>query len=441
MPPLVKNVLGASEEVVTAYLAVFSVAIAVGSLLAAWLAHGRIVLFPTLLGAFLLAVFALDLGFPPGARRRDAEPGVAQVFSSWKGIRIAIDLAGLAIAGGLFIVPSFAAVQSLGRRRQARPRGRRGQRAQCGLHRRRHAGGRCAAGLRRNAAATVPADRHRQSHRAVLIARTMPANGLRDFLTTMLRAMYRMEVKGAENLDPAKAGPNPIIALNHVSFLDAAVALSLMDKEPVFAIDYTIAQRWWVKPFLKLTRAMPLDPSKPMATRTLINAVKAGEPLVIFPEGRITVTGTLMKVYDGVGLIADKSGAMVVPVKIDGLEATPFSRLSRTQVHRRWFPKVTITVLPPVKLAVADELKGRWRRQAAGAALYEIMSDLVFRTTDTDRTVFQAVVDAAEVHGWKRIAVEDPVTGSLTYKRMLLGANVLGQQADAARQRRARRSA
>src|SRR5689334_7610837 len=56
------------------------------------------------------------------------------------------------------------------------------------------------------------------------------------------------------------------------------------------------------------------------------------------------------------------------------------------------------------------------------------MSDLVFRTTDTDRTVFQAVVDAAEVHGWKRVAVEDPVTGSLSYKRMLLGANILGRK-------------
>ncbi len=128
-------------------------------------------------------------------------------------------------------------------------------------------------------------------------------SALRNFLSTFLRVVYRMEVKGAENF--AKAGPNPIIALNHVSFLDAAVALSLMEKEPVFAIDYQIAQRWWVKPFLKLTRAMPLDPSKPMATRTLINAVKAGDPLVIFPEGRISVTGSLMKVYDGVGLIAD----------------------------------------------------------------------------------------------------------------------------------------
>ena len=103
-------------------------------------------------------------------------------------------------------------------------------------------------------------------------------------------------------------------------------------------------------PFLKITRAMPLDPAKPMATRTLINAVKGGETLVIFPEGRLTVTGSLMKVYDGAGLIADKSDAMVVPVKIEGLERTPFSRLSREQVRRRWLPKVTVTMLEPVKL-------------------------------------------------------------------------------------------
>ena len=77
----------------------------------------------------------------------------------------------------------------------------------------------------------------------------------------------------------------------------------------MFAIDSAIAQHWWVKPFLRFTRAMPLDPTKPMATRTLINAVKGGEPLIIFPEGRLTVTGSLMKVYDGAGLIADKTDA------------------------------------------------------------------------------------------------------------------------------------
>ena len=76
----------------------------------------------------------------------------------------------------------------------------------------------------------------------------------------IFRAFYRLEVTGLENV--AKAGPNAIIALNHVSFLDAAVALSFLEREPVFAIDSGIAQRWWVKPFLRLTRAMPLDPTQ-----------------------------------------------------------------------------------------------------------------------------------------------------------------------------------
>jgi acyl-[acyl-carrier-protein]-phospholipid O-acyltransferase/long-chain-fatty-acid--[acyl-carrier-protein] ligase len=233
-------------------------------------------------------------------------------------------------------------------------------------------------------------------------------------------------VHGLENV--AKAGPHPIIALNHVSFLDAAIALSFLEQEPVFAIDHGIAQRWWVKPFLKLTRAMPLDPTKPMATRALINAVRGGDTLIIFPEGRITVTGSLMKVYDGAGLIADKSGAMVVPVRLKGPEATPLSRLDRTQVRRRWFPKITVTVLEPVALTVDPEIKGKRRRMAAGAALYQIMSDLVFRTTSTDRTVIEAVIASAKEYGAGRTAVEDPLAGALSYRKLLLGVSVLGRK-------------
>ena len=187
-------------------------------------------------------------------------------------------------------------------------------------------------------------------------------------------------------------------------------------------------QKWWVRPFVKLTNAMPLDPMKPMAIRSLIDAVKGGKALIIFPEGRITVTGSLMKVYDGAAMIADKADAEIVPVRIEGLEQTPFSRLSKGQVRRRWFPKVTVTILEPVRLTVDPDLKGRKRRLAAGAALYGIMSDLVFRTTSTDRTVMQAVIQAAATHGRHRVAVEDPVTGALTYKRLLIGAAILGSK-------------
>ena len=69
-----------------------------------------------------------------------------------------------------------------------------------------------------------------------------------------------------------------------------------------------------------------------------------------------------MKVYDGAGLIADKSDAMVVPVRIDGLEQTPFTpAVASAQVRRRWFPKVTVTVLEPVKLDGRSGAQGQAR--------------------------------------------------------------------------------
>jgi acyl-[acyl-carrier-protein]-phospholipid O-acyltransferase / long-chain-fatty-acid--[acyl-carrier-protein] ligase len=425
LPPLVKNAFGGSEDVVTVCLAIFSISIAIGSGLAAWLAAGRIILLPTLIGGVLLGLFAIDLGFGTWGLTPAAEgQGVGAVFGTGRGLRMAIDLAGLAIAGGLFIVPTFSAVQAwAGADRRAR--------VVAGVNVLNAAfmtGGTIIVALLQTAGLKTPAlfllIGGASLVVAAVIGRTMPASSLSDALSIIYRALFRIEVKGIENLH--NAGPNVIIALNHVSFLDAGLAMSLRSRKPVFAIDVGIARLWWVKPFLKLTRALPLDPMKPMAVRTLIDAVKAGDALIIFPEGRITVTGSLMKVYDGAAMIADKSNAEVVPVRIEGLEQTPFSRLSKRQVHRKWFPKVKVTVLEPVKLTVDPALKGRWRRQAAGASLYGIMSDLVFRTTSTDRTVFDAVVDAAQHHGLNRVAVEDPVTGALTYRRLLIASRILG---------------
>ena len=345
-------------------------------------------------GALLMGAFGLDLAYAVYHAAPSMPPvGARAFFARSDGLRIAIDFAGLAISGGLFIVPSFAAVQAwAGADRRARVIAAVNVLSAAFMV----AGALVTAGLQK-AGVTLPtivaALGVANVVAGLIIFRTLPTSPFRDFLSILFRAFYRLEVKGLENV--AKAGPNAIVALNHVSFLDAALALSLLDQEPVFAIDHGIAQRWWVRPFLKITRAMPLDPAKPMATRTLINAVKGGETLIIFPEGRLTVTGSLMKVYDGAGLIADKTDAMVLPVKIEGLERTFFSRLSREQVRRRWWPKVTVTMLEPVRLTIDPALKGRNRRQAAGAALYQIMSDLVFRTTSTDRTVFEAVVEAA----------------------------------------------
>jgi acyl-[acyl-carrier-protein]-phospholipid O-acyltransferase/long-chain-fatty-acid--[acyl-carrier-protein] ligase len=426
LPLLVKSVVGADEHVVTVFLAIFTISIAIGSGLAAWLAHGRIVLFPTLIGAFMLAICALDLGWATFGLPSIAESSIAQVFSTARGWRIAVDCAGLAIGGGLFIVPVFSAVQIwAGADRRARVIA-----AVNVLNAGFMAGGSLAVAQMQALGVTVPelflGIGVGNLIVMVAIARTMPTNLLRDFLTVMFRSLFRLEIVGLENV--AKAGKNAIIALNHVSFLDAPLAMSFLDTNPLFAIDTGIAQRWWAKPFMKFTHALPIDPTKPMATRTLIHAVQGGESLVIFPEGRITVTGSLMKVYDGAGLIADKSGAMVVPIRIEGLEATIFSRLDRTQVRKRLLPKVKATILPPVRLTVDPELKGKKRRIAAGAALYQVMSDLVFQTTPLDRSIMESVIEAAHEHGMGRVAIEDPIAGPLTYRKLLAGVVVLGRK-------------
>ena len=427
LPPLVSHVIGGSEPVVTVFLTIFSVSVAIGSGLAAWLAAGRIVLLPTLVATVLLGLFGLDLGWTASAVVPSATPlTIAEFFASRYSWHIAIDLAGLAVSGGLFIVPVFTAVQVwAGTEHRAR----------------------VIAGVNvLNAAfmvvgAIILAVLQKTDFGtpllfaligganlliAIAIGRTMPTSWLNDLLSIIFRAFYRLEVKGLDNI--AKAGPNAIIALNHVSFLDAPLAVSILPKRPVFAIDVAMSKHWWIQPFLKFVRTMALDPLKPFSVRDLINAVRNGNTLVIFPEGRITVTGSLMKVYDGAGMIADKSGALVVPVRIDGPEATIFSRLKSSQVRRRLFPKITVTVLDPVELKIDPEIKGRKRRQAAGAALYTIMSDLIFRTTSTDRTVVRALIDAAKIHGPQWLAVEDPVSGQLTYKRLLQATAILGRK-------------
>jgi acyl-[acyl-carrier-protein]-phospholipid O-acyltransferase/long-chain-fatty-acid--[acyl-carrier-protein] ligase len=425
LPAMVKNGMGGTELVVSTYLGLFAIAIAVGSGIGSFLSSGRIVLLPVPVACAIMGLFALDLGWAlSGVVAHQPALDVADFFASSLAWRLGIDLGGLAIAGGVFIVPSFAAVQAWS------PVTKRARMiaAVNVLSAAFMVGGAVAVALLQAAGLTL-AQLFAIIGVAVLgsavwIFGVLPTNPLRDLLSILLRAFYRLEIVGQDNI--AKAGPNAIIALNHVSFLDAAVALSILDKDPVFAIDHGIAQRWWVKPFLKLTRAMPLDPTRPLATRSLINAVRGGESLIIFPEGRLTVTGSLMKVYDGAAMIAEKSGAKVVPVRIEGLEATMFSRLTREQVRRRWFPKVKVTILEPVELTVEEGLKGKERRQAAGAALYQVMSDLIFRTTPIDRSVFDAVVEAARVHGKGRAAVEDPIAGSLSYRKLLIGARVIG---------------
>ncbi|HZF31090.1 MAG TPA: AMP-binding protein, partial [Gammaproteobacteria bacterium] len=245
----------------------------------------------------------------------------------------------------------------------------------------------------------------------------------RWLLRCALRVLYRVQVTGVENY--ARAGERVLVIANHTSFLDAVLLAAFMPDRLTFAINTEISKRWWIRPFLTIVDTLPLDPTNPYSLKTLIRYISQDKRAAIFPEGRITVTGSLMKIYPGPGLVADKSGATLLPVRIEGAQYTPFSRL-RGRVRMRLFPRISLTILPPRRLSIPAEIRGRERRRIAGKQLADLMTEMMFATSNYRRTLYEALLDACRVHGGSHVIAEDVERKPITYNQLLLRASVLG---------------
>jgi acyl-[acyl-carrier-protein]-phospholipid O-acyltransferase/long-chain-fatty-acid--[acyl-carrier-protein] ligase len=218
-----------------------------------------------------------------------------------------------------------------------------------------------------------------------------------------LRLFFRAEIRGLEHL--AAAGPRVLVVANHVSSLDAVVLSALLPGRILFATHADIAQRWWLKPYWRIGDDCSLDQANPMTAKMMVDALKQGRPCMIFPEGRPTTTGALMKVYESPGMIADKAGAMILPIRIEGLEYSYFSMLGGV-VRRRLFPKVILTVRPPERLCLPADIKGHKRRVAAGTQLYDIMERLPVDSIDY-KTILHHVLATRPIRGGGGNCLED----------------------------------
>ncbi|MEJ5231251.1 MAG: AMP-binding protein [Geminicoccaceae bacterium] len=260
----------------------------------------------------------------------------------------------------------------------------------------------------------------------VLALPFLPGPMIQRVFRTLFRLLFRLEVRGAERF--GSAGARRILVANHVSFLDGPLLLAALPENPVFAVWHDWLARWWLAPFRTPLRLVPVDPTKPLEARRMAELVAAGVPLAIFPEGRITVTGGLMKIYAGPAWIADRAGAAIVPARIAGAERTYFSRLTGGQVRRRLSPKLQVTLLEPHRLDLPEELKGRARRQRAASQLHDLLVDALFRTSSRGSTLFEAVLDARARHGGRRTFAEDVRGTRLSLDRLVLGAVLLGRR-------------
>jgi hypothetical protein len=134
-----------------------------------------------------------------------------------------------------------------------------------------------------------------------------------------------------------------------------------------------------------------------------------------------------MKVYEGPGMIADKAEAMILPIRVDGTQFTVFSKVRRLMrakfVFRR---KITVTILPPVKLQASNGLDNRERRKMIGESLYDIMSEMIFESSNYRETLFQSLINASKVYGSKTTIFQDVDNNSATYQSAILKAFIIG---------------
>ncbi|MDR1731314.1 MAG: AMP-binding protein [Synergistaceae bacterium] len=242
----------------------------------------------------------------------------------------------------------------------------------------------------------------------------------------ILKALFRVEIRGWEHYKAA--GDRVLILPNHVSLLDPALVALFLPREPIFAVNLFVARLWsWTKPFLALIRSWPIDPTNPFALKSLAAAIKNDEHCVFFPEGRISTTGSMMKIYDGAAMLADKTNAILLPLHIEGAQFSKFSYL-KGKYPLRWFPKITLTFLPPRRLDLPADLRGRKRRERIHLFLHDMMRDSAFDASSHRKTLFQAVLEARRLYGRKWQIATDAGRQTVSYDRMIAAALALGGQ-------------
>ena len=240
----------------------------------------------------------------------------------------------------------------------------------------------------------------------------------------LLRFLYGVKVHGLENYQAA--GDRVLIVANHTSLLDGVLLYAWLPETPTFAINTQIAKQSRYRPFLKFVDLFIMDPASPLSIKSMIKFLKDNNKAVIFPEGRITTTGVLMKIYDGPGLVADRAGATVLPVAIDGAQLTPFSHMQGTG-HISRFPRITIRVLPPRHFTIDPEIKGHARREAAARMMQDLMFDIHFSTYDYHKTLFSALLESRRRYGKNQVILEDFNREPLNYKNLIIRSFILAR--------------
>lgn len=164
----------------------------------------------------------------------------------------------------------------------------------------------------------------------------------RRFGTWLLMRLYRPDCRGFERIP--LSGP-AIIVCNHVSYVDGPLVAAAVQRavgRPVrFVIYEPIYRLPLVHHFMRVNRAIPIYPSRDKVKQALEDislGLRAGDIICLFPEGRLTPTGGLMRFRPGIEFVLARDCVEVFPVALTGLWGSIFSRKHQGS-WRRFLPR------------------------------------------------------------------------------------------------------
>lgn len=259
---------------------------------------------------------------------------------------------------------------------------------------------------------------------SIFVCKIFPHAMVQSFIRWTLRFLFKVKVTGLENYH--NASKRMIIIANHISYLDIILIAAFIPDRLHFAIKPNESHSWWMRLSLSLIDFCIFEYGNPMSTKTLIKSVRQHKPCVIFPEGRLSTTGALMKIYEEPALVADKAQALVLPLRIDGVKFSVFSKLKNIK-NKRWLPTISITILPPVPFELSPSIKGRKRRVILGTKLYDTMTHMMFESSKNNQTLFASLLNARRLHGKKTVIAEDHQNQSVNYQKLVLKSYILSE--------------